>query len=244
MLNLLGIYIKEVLRGANNIYGYIGFIMFLGSLVITENWSHFTSLIAFTTLFYGTYSAWKNLAEKLPKKLSIRSKGVSFLPGASMGTGEIEGSLRLSLIIEVTNPGEEPVRLTQVRLLQLETDTDLLSNVPTGETLKEILSTGSHSNVLHFGRASLLLSARDTKTLNYEARFELREKDIEKIASRLHQLKEYLVKIEFEYLDLFNETHCEQIDIKRSFEQFVEYLKAHWKDTGRNDLLVRAYEQK
>ena len=176
---------------------------------------------------------WKEVANKRPSnhEFKIISKASSLRPSAFLGDGRIDSKIHFTIHFDFINNRDEIIILNQLKIINLITNSDLLSNKPTAIRFNH-LPTSIQSWVFPYK-----FEKHSRELMRCEIDLLITNSDPNYIAEKLNSLKSYEIEFEFSYEDMSASTSVEKIKIYGTYDAFKEAVLNFWKEKKRTDLI-------
>jgi predicted nucleotide-binding protein len=176
---------------------------------------------------------WEEAKDKRPYdyEFKILSKSSSLRPHAFLGDGRIDSRTHLTIRFDFINNRDEIIILNRPEIINLKTNSDLLSNKPAAIRFNHFPTSmqswvfphkiEKHSRDLMKCEIDLLITNNDP---NY-------------FAEKLNSLKSYEIEFQFSYEDMSASTSVEKIIVDGTYDDFKKDVLNFWKERKRTDLI-------
>lgn len=176
---------------------------------------------------------WQESNDKRPSAYEFRilSKASSLRPSAFLGDGRIDSKTHLTIHFDFINSRDEITILYQPEIINLKTNSDLLSSKPAAIRFNH-LPTSIQSWVFPY---KFEKHSRDL--MKCEIDLLITNNDPNYFAENLNSLKSYEIEFQFSYEDMRASTSVEKIIIDGTYDVFKEEVLNFWKEKKRTDLI-------
>lgn len=164
-------------------------------------------------------------------EFKILNKASSFRPRAFLGDGRVDSKVYFSIDFDFINQKDEIIILNRPEIINLKTNSDLLSNKPTEIRFKHFPdSIKSWVSPYKFEKKSRNL-------MRCEIGVVITTDDPKLFSKKLNSLKSYEIEFQFSYEDMTVSPFVETIIIDGTYDDFKEEVLNFWKEKKKTDLI-------
>ncbi len=163
----------------------------------------------------------------------ILNKASSFRPHAFLGDGRVDSKVYFTIDFDFINQKDEVIILDRPEIIDLKTNSDLLSNKPAGIRFKHFPDS------LESWRFPYKFEKQSRNLMRCEIDVEITNNDREYFSGKLESLKSYEIEFQFSYEDMTASPYTETIIIDGTYDDFREEVLNYWKGNKKPDEILR-----
>ncbi len=221
-------YFRILIKHLSNYFSVVSVIFVIVTWFVPIGLSakaQLTVLFAMLCIVYSGFRAWKDAVEDLPEgqEFKIIPKLNAFRPHAFLGDGRVDTKTHFTVDFDFINNRDEVTILNQPEIIELKTNTDLLSNNPAAIRFQHFPGR------IDFWVFPYKLEKNSRILMRCEIDVLITNNNLIHFSEQINSLNSYEIMFHFTHEDMSATISDKKIIIDGTYDDFKDEVLNYWK---------------